>query len=161
MTGLIGEWIAALGAWSWAVLGVLLLLAEVLLPGVFLFWFGLAAIAVAIQSAVIPLPWEIQLVFFILYSGVFIWLARWFDRRRIAGEDTQVLNQRGAALIGRVVELDTAIENGFGQAKVDDTVWRVRGPDHPTGASVKIAGADGAVLVVEALGEDETSEASS
>ena len=41
------------------------------------------------------------------------------------------------------------IVGGRGQIKVDDTNWRVTGPDLPSGAKVRVAGADGAVLAVE------------
>ncbi len=36
--------VAELGPWAWWVLGIVLLILEVLLPGVFLIWIGIAAI---------------------------------------------------------------------------------------------------------------------
>jgi membrane protein implicated in regulation of membrane protease activity len=148
MNSLIFGWIGALGVWSWAVLGGVLLLVEVLIPGVYLFWFGLAALAVAVQSALIPLPWQAQLAFFILYSGVFVWLARRIEARSDRETDQPFLNQRGASLVGRTVTLDTPIVDGFGRARVDDSVWRVAGPDLPAGSHVLVVGADGATLTV-------------
>ncbi|MCB1493922.1 MAG: NfeD family protein [Rhodobiaceae bacterium] len=143
------DWIIALGPWRWAVLGVILLLAEVLLPGIFLFWFGLAGIAVAIQTAVLPVPWQAQLGFFIVYAGLFIWLVRTLDKRRSGESDQPHLNRRADALRGRILVLDRAIENGFGEAKVDDTIWRVAGPDMPKHGRVRVTGVDGTTLVVE------------
>ena len=35
--------VAELGPWSWWVLGLVLLAAEILMPGVFLIWIGIAA----------------------------------------------------------------------------------------------------------------------
>jgi membrane protein implicated in regulation of membrane protease activity len=35
-----------------------------------------------------------------------------------------------------------------GQIRVDDTVWRVTGPDCPAGTRVVVAGAEGATLRV-------------
>jgi inner membrane protein len=41
--------------WLWLAGGVLLLAAETMLPGVFLFWIGLAAIATGLALFVLPL----------------------------------------------------------------------------------------------------------
>ena len=41
--------------------------------------------------------------------------------------------------------------NGSGKAKVDDTIWRVIGPDMPSGAVVKVTKAEGGFLTVEKL----------
>jgi membrane-bound ClpP family serine protease len=37
---------ASLGIWNWFILGALLLIAEALVPGTFMLWLGLAALAV-------------------------------------------------------------------------------------------------------------------
>lgn len=148
MTSLIADWVAALGVWSWAVLGGLLLLVEVLIPGVYLFWFGLAALAVAVQSALIPLPWQVQIGFFIVYSGVFIWLARRIQSRDGDKSDQPFLNKRSEALVGRSATLDGAIVDGYGNVRIDDTHWRVTGPDLAAGTRVVIVGTDGTTLKV-------------
>ena len=55
-------------AWVWALLGLALAVGEALAPGIFLIWFGLAALATAALVAVIapacPVPWPIQLLLF-------------------------------------------------------------------------------------------------
>ena len=53
-------------------------------------------------------------------------------------------------IVGREFTLDKPIVNGMGTIHIDDTVWRVNGPDCPAGSRVKIARADGANLLVEA-----------
>ena len=45
--------------------------------------------------------------------------------------------------------LDTPIAGGQGRIRVDDSVWRITGPDAPAGASVRVVRVDGATLVVE------------
>jgi membrane protein implicated in regulation of membrane protease activity len=35
--------------------------------------------------------------------------------------------------------------------KIDDTIWRLSGPDVPGGSRVKVVRADAAMLVVEAV----------
>ena len=61
-----------------------------------------------------------------------------------------LLNERAARLIGQTVTVETAIENGKGRVKVGDGVWNARGPDAPSGAQVRVVGADGTCLTVEA-----------
>ena len=39
------DWLTTWSVWHWLVLGFVLLIAETLVPGVFLLWWGLAAIA--------------------------------------------------------------------------------------------------------------------
>ena len=42
----------------------------------------------------------------------------------------------------------TAVVDGTGTVRIDDTVWRIRGPDTPAGSRVRIVQADGASLTV-------------
>ncbi|MDO9062896.1 MAG: NfeD family protein, partial [Bradyrhizobium sp.] len=42
------------------------------------------------------------------------------------------------------------IIDGSGTVKIDDTIWRVAGPDAPAGSRVRIVQADGASLTVAA-----------
>ena len=39
-------WIVSLGAWNWFIMAALLLLLEVIAPGMFMLWLGLTAIVV-------------------------------------------------------------------------------------------------------------------
>ncbi|MEM9207518.1 MAG: NfeD family protein [Pseudomonadota bacterium] len=157
MDSFILSWIQELGPWSWAVLGAILMILEVVIPGVFLIWIGVAAIALALQALVIPMPWQAQIVLFILYVAFFIWLSNRIQGKNKPKTDvseevkpeTILLNERSAGLVGNVYVLQQAIANGAGKISVDDTVWRVKGPDTDVGESVRVKRADGAVLHVE------------
>jgi hypothetical protein len=67
---------------------------------------------------------------------------------REASKSNPFLNRRAAALVGRVFTLEKPIIDGSGTVRVDDTVWRVAGPDTPAGSRVKVVQADGANLTV-------------
>ncbi len=41
------------------------------------------------------------------------------------------LNKRADALVGRVFTLEKPIIDGAGTVRIDDTVWRIAGPDTP------------------------------
>ncbi len=142
------DWLEALGAWDWLILGTLLLGAELLAPGGFMLWLGLAAILVGLISFAIEWAWQWQLVAFAVLAVISLlaWL-RIGRRRRPAGK--HALNRRAQTLSGRTFTLDGPIVDGAGTVHVDDTVWRVRGPDCPAGSKVRVVGADGALLIVD------------
>lgn len=143
------EMFSTLGTWNWLVFGLLLMGLELMLPGVFLFWIGLAALLVGLLSFVIAPPWQLQLLMFAVFAAaaVPVW-------RRVARSNSGVsnsnpfLNKRAEAMIGRVFTLEKPIVDGTGTVRIDDTVWRVAGPDTPAGSRVRIVRADGASLTV-------------
>ena len=45
--------------------------------------------------------------------------------------------------------LEKPIVNGVGTIRIEDTIWRVNGPDLPAGSRVRIERADGVELAVE------------
>jgi membrane protein implicated in regulation of membrane protease activity len=143
------ELFSTLGTWNWLVFGLLLMGLELMLPGVFLFWIGLAALLVGLLSVVIAPPWQLQLLMFAVFAAaaVPVW-------RRVARSNSGVsnsnpfLNKRAEAMIGRVFTLEKPIIDGAGTVRIDDTIWRVAGPDTPAGSRVRIVRADGASLTV-------------
>jgi inner membrane protein len=145
------EMFVTLGSWNWLIFGVLLMTLELLAPGVFLFWLGLAALLVGLLSFAIDLSWQTQFLMFAVFAACAVPL--W---RRIALSGTAVsrsnpfLNKRADALIGRVFTLEKPIIDGSGTVRIDDTIWRVAGPDTPAGSRVRIVQADGASLTVTA-----------
>ncbi len=48
------DWLTTWSVWHWLVLGFVLLIAETLVPGVFLLWWGLAAIVAAGVMVLVP-----------------------------------------------------------------------------------------------------------
>ena len=63
--------------------------------------------------------------------------------------DQPNLNRRGQQYIGRVFSLSAPIINGVGKVTVDDSTWKVKGPDLPAGTHIKVSGVDGVVFKVE------------
>lgn len=139
--------------WTWAIIGLVLCVLEASAPGSFLLWIGLAFFANAGLLMMTPLSLEWLLVSFCLFLLISVLLGRKIYGARDVREDAPFLNRRAEALLGRETHLQSAIENGIGLAAIDDSVWRVAGPDLPAGARVKIIGLtrDGTMLEVEAL----------
>ncbi|MBB5705801.1 NfeD family protein [Sphingopyxis panaciterrulae] len=136
--------------WAWLSLGVLLAAAEIVAPGFFLIWIGAAAIVTGIVAWVAPIGVPVQLGLFALLAVVILYGARkWLRDNPITSTDPH-LNQRASRLVGEVLTVTTAIEDGRGRARVGDGEWPVHGPDAAEGAKVRVVSADGGVLVVEA-----------
>jgi inner membrane protein len=148
---MIEQWLFPPTHWTWWALGVVLAGLEVLMPGTFLLWPGLAAGVVGLLVLIAPgLDWRVQALIWVVLSIAAILLARKLLKRHATASDHPTLNQRSAQLIGRVATLVEPIENGTGRAKLGDSTWSVRGPDLPVGTRVKVIAAEGATLKVEA-----------
>jgi hypothetical protein len=143
-----GELLSKLGTWNWLIIGVVLMGIETFAPGVFMLWLGLAALIVGLLSFGIVWSWQTQIIVFAVLSVAMVPLWRNFSRRNAKPTDKPFLNKRAEGLIGRVFTLEKPIVDGIGTVKIDDTVWRVSGPDAPAGSHVKIVSADGAMLTV-------------
>ncbi|MBZ8132737.1 NfeD family protein [Afifella sp. IM 167] len=149
---MIVEIIDSLGGWTWWVLGLVLLGVEVLAPGFFFLWFGVAAIVIGISAVLVDWPWQLQILGFGILSVVAAILGRRFYGMKDAPSDDPALNLRAERLRGRTFTLSEPIVEGAGRVNIDDSVWRVNGPDAPAGTRIRIVGADGTTLLVEPAG---------
>jgi membrane protein implicated in regulation of membrane protease activity len=141
--------IAALGPWSWIIAGAILLALELAAPGAFLMWLGLAAVVVGAISLAVDWSWQWQCVAFAVLTVASVPLWRRFAHKVEPESEAPLLNRRTQALVGRVFTLEQPIVNGAGTVRIDDTIWRLSGPDCAGGSRVKVVRADAALLVVE------------
>ena len=141
--------IRSLGGWAWWVLGLVLLGIEVLVPGFFFLWFGVAAILIGISALLIDWPWQMQVVGFVVLSVIAALVGRRFAGNLDEETADPHLNLRAGRLEGRTFVLAEPIVEGQGRVRIDDSIWQVQGPDAPAGARIRVTGADGAVLTVE------------
>ncbi len=137
---------------AWAAAALLLMGAEALIPGAFMLWMGFAAAAVFALVLVMPgLPLLAQILFFALFSVVSVLVYRRWFYQQAQLSDHPLLNRRAEQLIGRIARLDQPIVSGRGRVQLDDAYWVVNGVDLPAGTQVRVTGADGMTLLVEAL----------
>ncbi len=138
--------------WHWWTLAALLATLEILTPGIFLLWIGLAAAETGVLVYLLPDldgRW-VLLVFAVLSVGNAV--AAWAITRRFPIQtDRPTLNKRGHQYIGRPFTLNEAIVNGHGVLRVDDTTWRVMGQDCPVGTRVVVQGVEGTALRVAVI----------
>lgn len=143
------------GPWAWWIFGVLLLVAEIALPGNFLIWVGISGIMTGLLSNLLWetawWTWHLQWLVFAVLSGVSLFVGRTWLIRSGGRSEEPTLNDRGASLIGRTADLVDPIVNGHGRIRIGDTIWIVSGPDLPAGAKVRVVGSQGSGLRVEAF----------
>jgi len=142
----------ALGPWAWIIAGVILLAIELAVPGAFMMWLGIAALLVGGISLVVVWSWQWQFVAFAVFALASVPLWRRFAHKVEPASESPMLNRRAEALVGRIFTLEKPIVDGTGSVRIDDTIWRVHGPDRPAGSRVRVTGADGANLAVEPAG---------
>lgn len=136
---------AELGPWNWMVLGFLLLVLEILLPGVFLLWIGIAALIIGAVSLALwdaaLWSWQVQVLAFLALSLVCAFAGKkLMGSGSTAPTDQPLLNRRAEQLVGRIATLSEPLRDGRGRLQLDDTVWRVSGPELPAGSRVRVAG---------------------
>jgi inner membrane protein len=138
------------GPWFWFIAAGLLLIGELLSPGVFLMWLAGAAVLTGFADMALGLGWTGEVIAFALLS-LFTVFASWkhVTSNWSPKSDQPHLNMRHGAYVGRTFPLDEAIINGSGKLKIEDALWDVDGPDLPVGAKVKVIGVNGLRLVAE------------
>src|SRR5262249_11488138 len=143
------EMFETLGTWNWLIFGFILMALELAAPGVFLFWLGLAALLVGLVSFAVHPSWQTQFLMFAVFAvaAVPVW-RRLASSRSRGSQSHPFLNRRAAALVGREFTLEKPIVDGSGTVRIDDTIWRVAGPDAPAGSRVRVVKVDGANLTV-------------
>ena len=137
--------------YGWWLLALLLIGAEMILPGYFLLWIGIAAgLMGAIVLLAPALPAIAQAVVFALLA-ILTCAVYWRFIRPLAEhrDDQPLLNRRGEKLVGQRFVVIEPIVNGRGKVRVGDSLWTAEGPDSPAGARVTVKEARGTVLVVE------------
>jgi membrane protein implicated in regulation of membrane protease activity len=136
---------------AWAAIALLLFAAETVAPGAFMLWLGFAAVVLFLVVLMMSgIPLLAQVAAFVVLSFISIQVYRTWFRGRERPSDQPALNRRAAALVGRVVPLERGIVQGRGRVQIADAYWDVTGPELPAGTPVRITGAEGMTLMVEA-----------
>ena len=74
------EMFVTLGTWNWLIFGFILMAFELMAPGVFLFWLGLAALLVGMLSFAINPSWQAQLLMFAVFAAAAVPAWRYFAK---------------------------------------------------------------------------------
>ena len=145
--------VESLQFWHWLVIGIALLVIELGVTGtVFLLWLSAAAIVTGVALMTMPdLSWQVQLMVFSVSAVLALLATRSWLRLSPIQSDRPALNHRGSAYVGRRFTLQRPIESGSGELTIDDTIWRISGPDLPAGSEVEVLAVEGTRLRVDAV----------
>ncbi|UFN48671.1 NfeD family protein [Roseomonas sp. OT10] len=131
----------------WILAGLLLLVSELLLPGAYLLWIGLAAAGTGLVVLGLDPSFGVTVTIFLLLLAASIAVAVRRHRRRPAS----TLNTPASGLAGRSGIL-LPPDAGRPRVRVGDSDWPARlsghGPMPPPGTPVRVQAVDGLVLVV-------------
>ena len=143
------DWLNGLEAhWVWLTIGVLLAGLEMLAPGVYLIWLGIAAIVTGVLTGLLHLSLPVQVIDFVFLSLICAYSARRLLTDSPIASVDPLMNRRMARMVGATAVVVQAIEHGRGRVHLGDSEWNVRGPDAPAGACMRVVGIEDGALVV-------------
>jgi len=147
--------------WMWAIGGLVLLIAEIVAPGFFLVFLGVAAIATGLFTLLFDLSLAPQLVLFVIYTALAVMIGkRWYAEPDHADQSIR-LNNPSERMVGKSVTVIDPVDDHGGRVRVGDGEWSARGGPAAAGARVRVIAVDGNCLLVEnvaLLSESQTKE---
>ena len=131
----------------WLLAGLGLLVVEVLAPGVFMMWLGLAALGTGALTFGLAIDFGMQVLTFAVLAAV----AVAFGLRLRQVRPLQVLNTKGSGLVGRTARVLVAGPHEL-RVRVGDSDWSARLskglPIPAVDSELVVLGVDGTVLMV-------------
>lgn len=129
----------------WLVAGLVLLMLEILAPGVFMMWLGLAALGTGLVTLSVGIGFELQVITCGVLAAISLTAGL-----RLRHRPTR-LNTQTAGLAGRIATA-LVFDGRNGRVRVGDSDWAARVPtDVPQpdpGTRLRVEGVDGTVLIV-------------
>jgi len=147
-------WMVENAHWLWWSVGVLLLAGEMVIPGVYLLWLGLAAAVTGFFAWLLPgLEYEGHALIFAVLGTVSIYIGHRFFYGKLGPKAEMPVNMRGQQHVGKTYIVVEPIENGRGHVTVGDSRWLAEGPDTAVGKKVRVISVEGTILRVESVSE--------
>ena len=137
--------------WLWLIAGAVLAVGEIVIPGIFLIWIGLAAFMTGVVTMLLPIPVALQFLFFAATAVASIYASRRFLKQNPIASADPLLNDRAARLIGEIVTAVEPVDADQGRVKVGDGVWSARGASAAVGERLRVVGIERNVLIVESV----------
>ena len=141
---------------EWSVLGALLLLLELFVPGVYLLWFGIAGLIVGCITYMLELSLFWQWACFAGLSVVTTVVGFYIYKKVIKRSKSEYphLNDLASQYLGKTVELIADVVNGETKVKVADSVWIAScKEDLKVGDIARVVGVakNGVILIIQSI----------
>lgn len=138
--------------WHWAVGGIVLIVAELVVPSFVLIWFGLGALVVALAVALGAISFTFQLALWLIVSLILV--AVWFKVFKPNMHKTKI-GMADAGVVGEIGVLVRAVapfEKGevrFQKPLLGDDVWEcIADETIKSGERVRVVAVEGSFLKV-------------
>jgi len=133
---------------DWLMLGLSLSILEMLLPGIFMIWIGIAALLTSLV-VYFGAGLYVQIGAFVIFSIIATLLGKKiYDKLDVKN----YINQRSVDLIGEEATLLFDVENGKSRVKLFDSQWSVKTSEKlKKGDKVKVVSVNGNILHVTAI----------
>src|SRR4029453_14903412 len=106
--------------WIWAIAGILLLMAEIVAPGFFLIFVGIAAVLTGLFTLLFDLGLAPQLILFAVYALLAVMIGkRWYGEPR-GKDERHAINDPANRLKGRTVIVVADVDDHGGRGRVGD-----------------------------------------
>lgn len=141
--------------WWWLSAGTVLMVLEIVTPGIFFMWIGIGAFVTGLIAAVFPSAAPALLGFiFAVLSVISVFAGKKITLKKENNEDSG-LNNRMGQYIGQVYQVYEPIVDGRGKISVGDTLWLAcANTNIDANTSVKVVGIRGTMLEVEPVNEN-------
>ncbi|GAA5096241.1 NfeD family protein [Wohlfahrtiimonas larvae] len=140
---------------NWFTVGIILIILEMLLPGMFLMWFGVSALLVGVITLIISMSINSELILFAITSVLSVITVILIMRKVSPNTQSTIthnLNQaRGSEFIGMTFTLDSKVMNNDGKLNIGDTAWLIKGPDAEAGAHIEITHVENNTLIFKII----------
>ncbi|MFC0308234.1 NfeD family protein [Gallibacterium trehalosifermentans] len=142
-------WLADWGAMHWLILAFILLILEIIVPGIFFLWWGIAGLIVAAMTYLFPLSGVASSIAFAVIA-IIATLVWWRYQSTNAQQDrvNNGLNQRDMMMLGQQGKVTELVSSNLGRAAFGDTTWRIEGEQLQLNDHVEVVGVKGITLVV-------------
>lgn len=148
------EWLVDWSVWHWVILGFVLLIAELMIPGVFLLWWGLAALITAGLMTFSSLSLIALTIIYALLALLLslIWW-KYQHSKDLSDQSYSSLNQRDHAMLKARGTVQEIAANGIGRGYFGDTTWRIQGKHLQVGDVIEVEAVAGITLQVRKIKE--------
>lgn len=140
---------------NWVIAGLALSLLELIVPGVYLIWFGFAAFVVSIAVYFMPLEFTTQLIVFAIASGIFavigVAVYRYIFSKAQVPAEYKNLNNTAEQYVGQLVTVAEDTTDNRTKVKIGDTYWLAScQKPFKQGDTAKVVGVkDSLILIIE------------
>ena len=140
---------------NWIIVGLALSLLELIVPGVYLIWFGFAAFIVGVAVYFLPLELTTQLIIFAIASGIFavigVAVYRYVFNKAQVPAEYKNLNNTAEQYVGQLVTVAENATDNRTKVKIGDTYWLASCQKaFKQGDTAKVVGVkDSLILIIE------------